>query len=189
MDFISILANGLDWLARGITVVAVVGSLAGWLALRSRGRLVQRFFGGRRVTVYLPRRILEGRTAVSEADLVAVEQLTRFLGKYNIELGYRLIGPEDQVPIDEPGTILICGPKSNKHVAKLLNSDRAVSFIQAQDGKYALFDHVDSRRYRSLRDQNGAFSDIGYLARRVPPSQIPALSLLQVFMPKGVPLL
>lgn len=164
MDLLEFSADLLDWLSRIVTFAAIVGGLGQWAWKRHQRRTVQQFFGGQCITTYFPLRVLDGRTAIVEADFEAAHKLAAFLARFQIEVHFKFIDPGGRIDFTDPGLVAICGPKSSPVVADALRRDTAVSFVKGEDG-YALEDRIDGRLFRSRRDVHNEKSDIGYFAR------------------------
>lgn len=121
-------------------------------------------FGGKQVTTYFPLRVLDGRTAIVEADFEAAHKLAAFLARFQVEVNFKFIEPGGRIDFTDPGLVAICGPKSSPVVADALRRDTAASFAKDDYG-YVLQDHIKGRIFRSRRDVHNEKSDIGYFAR------------------------
>lgn len=153
----------LDWIVRIVNISVFTAAFVTYFYRRVRRRTVQKFFGGTSVTTCFPARNLSGRTVVDEADLVATQMLERFLGKYGIEVQHELIRPDGNIGLDREGLIVICGPKTSRTIARLIEQDDVVRFEKGAEHWY-LADQLNQRHYYSLRDVQGSNSDIGYLS-------------------------
>lgn len=148
------------------SVIAVAGWGAGvWRRLAHR-RTVRRFFGGDDLTVYLPLRSLGGRLVVDEADFQASVKLVREVIGPGVETRFRFVTPEGDADLGSDGLVVICGPKSSRDVARVMESDPRLRFAE-EDGVFTIRDLEHDRIYCSPIDMGEPHGDIGYLARGV----------------------
>lgn len=156
--------RGLIWLSYLINI-AVVGS---WLysqwARYLKRRTVRRFFGGDRLTVYLPIRDLDGRRAIAEPDFAAAVELAEFVGIAGVQSEFRFVEPDGSVDLTADALVVICGPKTSTVVEEAMATDPDLRFEQdAPD--WVISDLHDQRRYRSPMDHGVPGGDVAYVAR------------------------
>ncbi|MBE8527242.1 hypothetical protein ILP97_58955 [Amycolatopsis sp. H6(2020)] len=165
------LADALDWLARGGTVIGLGSWVVVFLRHRILRRRVHRFFGGRVVEVFLPLRTLEGRPAVVEPDFQTGLLLQQLLTRSGVRPSFRFLSAQQAPSFEADGAVVVCGPKNNAAVRRRLAAEPRVRF--EQDGRRWLLRTVGAERpagYRSPKDRDDAVAvnaDIGYLGRTV----------------------
>ncbi|MEB4613062.1 hypothetical protein [Leucobacter sp. M11] len=157
-------ATVLDWFARIGTLIALGSWLTHVTRTRLRNRAVRRFFGGTEISLVLPLRTLQGRTAVAEPDYLAARTLETFLATRGIRCETRFVGPEEPLSLGPGGHLLICGPKSSADVAERMSRDPRLRFTHRADG-WRIVTRDTGLSYRSRNDSTGEDSDIGYLSR------------------------
>lgn len=156
---------GLIWLSYLVSVVVVAGWV--WNSWRTalRRSVVQRFFGSQHVTVLMPLRLLDARRAVDEADFAAAVKLAAFLNAARVTTTFRFVAPDGAFPVEEPGIVAICGPKSSPVVARAIDGDPRLAFAPADTGRWVIADRTDGTVHASPIDTGDPDRDVGYLAR------------------------
>jgi len=155
----------LDDLSYVVNVALVAGWIYRLLTASIRQRLVQSFFGGDAITIYLP---LRGgaaqRKVIADEDFVAAMELADFLRSHGMTVRHRRIPPVGTFDFD-PKSIVICGPKSCEAVQRFYSSDPSYT-IEHHNSRWEIHDCVTGNYLVSPMDQQPPEDkDLAYFGR------------------------
>jgi hypothetical protein len=163
------LENLLDKLDLILSLLINLLLIGSWIFTQlmewSKKRVVARFFGAERITIYFPGRNL-GRTmpVIAAEDFYAAYHLAEFLRNHRIEVNLKHI-PVDANINFEPGSIVICGPKSSPRTKEILSTDPYYKFKE-EGGLWKFIDTTTNNELLSPSDKQPAENiDIAYFGR------------------------
>lgn len=128
-------------------------------------RVISNFFGSEKINIYFPGRDLGRKMPVIAAeDFYAAYHLAEFLRKHQITVELKHIPPDSKINF-EPGSIVICGPKTSSRIKEILDTDPCYKFKE-ESGIWKFVETATNNELISPSDKNPAENkDIAYLGR------------------------
>ncbi|MBH8586386.1 MULTISPECIES: hypothetical protein [unclassified Thermoactinomyces] len=128
-------------------------------------RVISKFFGSDKIRIYFPGRDLGRKIPVIAAeDFYAAYHLAEFLKKHNIIVELQHIPPNSKINF-EPGSIVICGPKTSTKLKEILDSDPCYKFKE-ENGIWKFIETATNNELISPSDKDPVENiDIAYFGR------------------------
>lgn len=173
IELTSIRKEALDELIRaGISqndIATKFGLTKGRISqIKKAGAPVERaFLGASGLTVALPLKLDAEykRYALAFEDVEVWDRLKQLAEDNQLKASRELISPPGDINLNRQDLLVVCGPKLSPSIASVLETDSAIRFEQAKDGRFLLHDLVTDQRYDSPGDVSDRRADVAYLAR------------------------